>query len=144
MKKTVILALILCFICIIIFFIGFNNIKNTEGQIKQFNSEFEQYQDKIILGSNIATAINKAVDNNEKYNITKLEDNRYQSDEKFSVRIFVKLEENGQYFDMERIDSVGIGQFVKNFSLQDFKCSKIVYHSKTKRVSEVYFDVVEE
>ena len=140
MKKNIILLLII-FLCIIVyFFVTFNNIKVTQRQVQKFNAEFEQYKDKEAMGTDIATLINKAIDNNDKYNVEK-KDDIYVNNENDSVRVFVKLKDDGQHFDMERISTVGMSEFVKNFGLQIFKCTKINYHNKTKKISEIYFDI---
>ena len=119
------------------------NVKKSEIEIYNFNKDYIQYKDTTILGSDIASLINKAVDNNEKNKVQKDEQGNYKDDSNYSIRIFVKLETEGDYFQMERIYKFNITEFVKNFSLADFKCSKILYHDTTKRVSEIYFDILE-
>ena len=119
------------------------DLQQTGKQVKQFNQIFEEYKDKSLLGSEVASLINKAIDNNEKNQISKNDKGIYQEDGKYSVQILVKLEKEGEYFTMERINALKITEFVKNFSLQDFKCTGIEYHKETKRVSKVYFESIE-
>lgn len=142
MKKTLIIFLIVFISIIASFSIVLGDVRKSEQQAKQFNDYYEQYENKIVLGSEVATAINKAIDNNEKYQIEKNDKGTYINDNNYSVQIFVKLEEKGEYYTMERINKFKVTEFIRNFSLQDFKCTNILYHSSTKRVSQIYFDIV--
>ena len=143
MKKTLIIMLILFVAILAAMSITVVDLQQTGKQVKQFNQIFEEYKDKSLLGSEVASLINKAIDNNEKNQISKNDKGIYQEDGKYSVQIFVKLEKEGEYFTMERINALKITEFVKNFSLQDFKCTGIEYHKETKRVSKVYFESIE-
>ena len=143
MKKTLIIMLILFIAILAVVSIAVVDLQQTGKQVKQFNQIFEEYKDKILLGSEVASLINKAIDNNEKNQISKNDKGIYQEDGKYSVQILVKLEKEGEYFTMERINALKITEFVKNFSLQDFKCTGIEYHKETKRVSKVYFESIE-
>ena len=143
MKKTLIIMLILFVAILAAVSIAVVDLQQTGKQVKQFNQIFEEYKDKTLLGSEVASLINKAIDNNEKNRILKSDKDIYQDDGKYSVQIFVKLEKDGEYFTMERINALKITEFVKNFSLQDFKCTSIEYHKETKRVSKVYFESIE-
>lgn len=143
MKKSISIMLVLFIIIIAIFSMIMINAQNNERQIYQFNNLYEQYKDKIVLGSDIASLINKTIDTNEKNNIKKDENGHYINNKINSVRIFVKLEIEGEYYSMERINQYKISEFVRNFSLQDFKCVNIKYHEDTKLVSDVYFDIYE-
>ena len=143
MKKTLIIMLILFVAILAAVSIAVVDLQQTGKQVKQFNQIFEEYKDKSLLGSEVASLINKAIDNNEKNQISKNDKGIYQEDGKYSVQILVKLEKEGEYFTMERINALKITEFVKNFSLQDFKCTGIEYHKETKRVSKVYFESIE-
>ena len=143
MKKNLIIMLILFVIILGAATIWIVDLQQTEKQVLQFNKTFEDYKDKISLGSEVATLINKAIDNNEKKQINKNNKGIYQDDGKYSVQVFVKLEKDGDLFSMERINALKITEFVKNFSLQDFKCTGIEYHKETKRVSKIYFEAIE-
>lgn len=143
MKKTFIIILIIFIAIFTAVVIAVVDLQQTGKQVKQFNQVFEECTDKTLLGSEIASLINKAIDYNERNQIAKNDKGIYQDDGKYSVHIFVKLKKDGEYFDMERINAFKITEFVKNFSLQDFKCKGIEYHKDTKRVSKVYFETIE-
>ena len=143
MEKNLIIMLILFVIILGAATIWIVDLQQTEKQVLQFNKTFEDYKDKISLGSEVATLINKAIDNNEKEQINKNDKGIYQDDGKYSVQVFIRLEKDGDLFSMERINALKITEFVKNFSLQDFKCTGIEYHKETKRVSKIYFEAIE-
>ena len=66
MKKTfIVLLIILIAITIIsVVFISNNNRQVTE--IKKVNQEYEFYKDKIIMGTDVTTLINKAINSKSK------------------------------------------------------------------------------
>ncbi len=142
MRKTIVIMLLILF-CIIIS-IGFTyvNYQNSIKQTINFNKEFEYYYQKELLGTDLTTIINKAVDNNTK-NEVKIINEEYIDDEKFSINIEVKIAENDdQIYRMEKIYNLGTDQFVRYFGYMKFKCTKIEYHKETKRVKYLLFEQI--
>lgn len=90
MKKT--LALILCLIIIIlsVIYIKYINYKSEKNEIKKYNLEYEAYLNKQVLGTDLTTIINKAVDNNERNKVQKNENGIYIEDDKNSIKIDIK------------------------------------------------------
>lgn len=142
MKKSLYIIIIL-FIIILGFTLLFMiNLQNTYKKIQKENYIYEKCLNKEVMGTEVASLINKAVDNNEKYNIGKDENENYVDDNEYCIKIYVKLQTNGKYFNMESIYNNNVAEFVKNFNLENFKCTKITYHDSTKRVSKVYFEIL--
>ena len=142
MKKSLYIIIIL-FIIILGFTLLFMiNLQNTYKKIQKENYIYEKCLNKEVMGTEVASLINKAVDNNEKYNIGKDENENYVDDNEYCIKIYVKLQTNGKYFNMESIYDNNVAEFVKNFNLENFKCTKITYHDSTKRVSKVYFEIL--
>ena len=117
-----------------------------KNEISKFNLEFEQYNNKNIYGTNIGSLINYAINNNENYNITKNENGIYIDDDKYCIRIEIKMlnsenENKTMTYAMETINSLGIERFVANFNLLEFKCNEIIYNSYG-RVSKLIFELV--
>ena len=142
LKKTFIVICISFLVVIAGFYMMLLDFQKSEKVSREFNLRYEQLRDKTIYGSEIATIINQAIENNEKYNIKKNSKGTYINDNKYSLQVFVQLENEGEYFSMEKINNFKISEFIRNFSLEDFKCTKILYHDTTKRVSQIYFDIV--
>lgn len=140
-KQTIIILILLIIIFLIVAFAVVQNIQK-EREIANYNKQYEQYTEKQIYGTDLATLINKAVNDNEKNNVEKDENEYYIQNETDSVKIYVKLQEEGENFPMERIFKLGITEFVKNFNIESFKCTQINYHEQTKKISEIYFEVI--
>ena len=143
MKKSLCIIIIFFIIIIGLTLIFMNNIQNVYKENKKENYVYEKYLNKEVMGTDVATLINRAVNNNEKYNIQKDDKGNYIDDDKYCIKIFVKLQTDGKYYNMETIYSNNVAEFVKNFNLEDFKCTDITYHNSTKRVATVYFEVLD-
>ena len=85
--------------------------------------------------------INKTIDNNEKNDVQKDENNVYLEDNEKSVKIYIKFLESDQTFDMEAIANNGIENFIQNYATFSFKCTKIDYH-KNGNVKSLFFEEV--
>ena len=67
MKKTYIYIICL-FILIVAIIIGrYYDYKNKKAELDRFNLEYEQFTKEEIYGTQLATVINKEMDNNEKF-----------------------------------------------------------------------------
>ena len=142
MKKIIIfiLSVFLVVICIVSYSVYQKN-ENT-AQIGVDNRTYESYYNKEVLGTDIISIINKAIDSNEKNDIKMGKDGNYIEDEKNSIRIEIKFKELDKVITMERINNVGIEKFWSNYGSLSFKCTKIEYHEKTHRVKYMYFEEV--
>lgn len=118
------------------------NYKATYNNIKEDNFTFEYYNQKEIFGTEVATLINKAVDNNIKFNVLKDENGKYIENNENSINIQIYILDNETTYDMETIYNGGIDKFVQNFGSIKFKCTNLEYHDITKRVKKVYFEQV--
>lgn len=142
-KQTILIIILLIVVILMVTFLVLQNIQKARI-LANYNNPYEICKTKNVYGTDVATLINMAIDNNEKNSIQKDEKDYYIPDEENSVKIYVKLQEEGEDFPMERIFKVGIIEFVKNFNLETFKCTRIDYHKKTGKVSEVYFEYIQE
>ncbi|MBQ9297819.1 MAG: hypothetical protein IJ223_02090 [Clostridia bacterium] len=141
-KQTILIIILLIVVILIVAFLVAQNVQKSRI-LANYNNQYEVCKTKNVYGTDIATLINMAIDNNEKNNIPKDDKDYYIPDDENSVKIYLKLQEEGENFPMERIFKLGIIEFVKNFNLETFKCTKINYHLKTGKVSEVYFEYIQ-
>ena len=139
MKKTIIVILSIFLIIIISIYINYRQVVSRELQARKFNQEFEFYNKENILGTDVTTMINKAIDNNEKYNIQKGQDGGYIEDDKYSIKIYIHMIINDQTYKMEDITKTGLQEFTKYFGEVKFKCTDVKYHQLTRRVAEMTF-----
>lgn len=146
MKKTIIIfSIIFCSILLIVCVSLTQNNKNLI-EIKNENAEYEKYRNKEIFGTEVASVINKAVNENIKNEVAKDEKGFYIANETNSINVEIKLinEEKLQTYKMETIQKVGTSGFVKNFNLILFKCTSIEYHNQTGSVAKIIFEQIEE
>lgn len=141
-KQTLIILILLIIVILIIVFAVAQNVQK-QREIANYNGQYEKYLNgQVLYGTDVATLINKAMDDNKKNNVEKDEKGYYINNNTNSIKLYVKLVQDGDNFPMERIFEVGMTEFVKNFNIEDFKCTKINYHKETGMVSEVYFEVI--
>ena len=91
MKKTLLLVAI-PIIIILFSILGLLINKNTTlRHVKQLNSEYEYYLGKQVYGLDLATLINKAINQNEHNQIPKNEKGYYIENDENSIKIEVKI-----------------------------------------------------
>lgn len=142
MKKTLIVILIVVIVLVIIIAMGImENNKNIQA-VQQFNSEYEQYVNKEIYGTEVASIINKAINSNLKNEIEQDEDKNFVENDSNSLKIDIEFlydDETGEIrtYSMERVYYRGIQEFIRNYNLIRFKITNVEYHEKTKRIEKI-------
>ena len=144
MKKTLLLVSIT--ILVILFStIGLLITKNTTNRLlKQENSKYECYLNRTIYGTEVATIINKAINQNENNQVQKDEKKHYIENNENSIKIEIKMLTTGKTYPMEEIYNNDMTQFVQNFNFIQFKCTKLEYHKSSGKVKKLLFEEVEE
>jgi len=140
MKKMILIlfAIVIIFVSII----GtryYSYIVERTGVIKE-NANYEEYKDKEIYGIDLATLINKVIDQNEKNKIEKNDKQIYIPNEENSIQIEIYMQDNETTYKMETIYNMGTEEFVLYYGNIKFKCSNIEYHKKTGRIKHVLFE----
>ena len=142
MKKIVILiSTIFLTIALIIGYRIYYKKVAIEQAVKE-NKSYESFYNKEILGTDVISIINKAIDSNEKNQVEKDEKGNYIDNFENSIEIKLKFKELDQIITMERINEVGMQQFWLNFGALSFKCTDIEYHTKTNNVKSMYFEQI--
>ena len=108
---------------------------------KQANIEYEKYLDKDLYGTDVATILNKATNENKQNNVEK-QDEKYIDNNINSILIdlvMIKNEkkEKTKSYRMETIEKVGINEFIKNFNTAKFKITKMEYHKQTGKIKYI-------
>lgn len=141
MKRNLILIFVLLLSVIIICVIEiWSNLKKITLQ-KQLNSEYEQYMNKDIYGTDVATILNKAMNNNKQNGIEQ-KDGKYIENNTNSIIVELVMitneeKEKTKTYRMETIDKVGISEFIKNFNTAKFKITKMEYHEQTSKIKYI-------
>lgn len=144
MKKTIFVLLLIFLVIIVCIYMNYKQALVVQNQAIKFNSEFEFYNKKSILGTDITTLINKAIDNNEKYNIPKDENDVYIADDENSIKIYVYMLINDTTYPMETLNTRGLQEFTRYFGEVEFECTAVKYHKATGKIAEMTFAAKQE
>lgn len=143
MKKTVLVIAISVMVFAAAFFSKYFEYREKYNEIKKFNTKYEKYLDKEVLGTDITTIINHAVDDNEKKIVKKDNKGNYIQNDENSVIIEIETKDLGEsrIFSMETLYDAGMNDFVKYYRQIKFKCKKIEYNSQ-KKVKYMLFEQI--
>ena len=112
------------------------------NEAKMENSQYEQYYQKEIYGTDLATLMNKVVDSNIQNEVAKDENGLYIDNGKNSIRMDIKFTDDDSIHTLEEIYNSDTGVFVQYYNQIKFKCTKIEYHEQTGKVSYLYFEQI--
>ena len=107
---------------------------------KKSNLAFEKYLNEEVYGTDLATVINRAVDRNEKNEVTKNNKGIYQNNDENSINIEIKMLDDDSVYKMEKFYNDGIQNFINYYGNIKFKCTDIKYHSATNQVKYMLFE----
>ena len=138
MKKIIGIFIAVLVIILSLLYGYFTYTKNSNSILEQ-NAEFEKYLNQEINGTDLATIINRVIDNNEKNAIDKDIKGKYIDDNLDTIKMDILITDNETLYDAETIYRGGIENFVKNFNIIKFKCTEIKYHETTKKVKYLLF-----
>ena len=141
MKKIIIFLVIVLMIVATVGYMYLNYQANYH-ETQKINAQYEGYKDKEIFGTDLATLINKAVDDNIKNDIEKEDSGLYKDNGQDSIRVDILFTDDNEVHSMEEIYNSGTDTFMQYYNQIRFKCTKIEYHQKTGRVSYLYFEQV--
>jgi len=142
MKKNI-LVILGIFIIILLFasYLLYNYRKDVL-QIQSFNRQYESYYERTIIGTQLATVMNKAMDYNKKNDVLKDNNDRYYLSTTKSLLIEIKFLEKEKTVRMEDILLGDMENFIRFYRQANFKCTKIEYHSESKQVKSLYFEQI--
>ena len=139
MKKTIIIIVCIVIVILSIFGNKYLNYRDKKRQINEENLEYETYLNKEVSGRDLTTAVNRAVDNNEKNKVSKDEKGFYIQNDINSVIIEIKISDNDTTYKMETLYNGGMPTFIQYYGDISFECTKIDYN-KNGRVSFMIFE----
>ena len=139
MKKTIIFILCVVIVILSIFGTKYINYREQQSKIKKENLEYETYLNKEVSGRDLTTAINRAVDNNEKNKVSKDENGFYIANDVNSIEIEIKISDNDTTYKMETLYNGGMETFILYYGDISFECTKIDYNKQGK-VSYIVFE----
>ena len=142
MKKSIVIILVIILLLVIVSTIGISTTTRKLSAIKQENKQYEQYSKEEIYGTDVMTLINKAINQNDKNNVSKDEKDNYIDNNQNSITIDIIMitdeeKQETTIYKMETINKVGISEFIANFNTAKFKITKINYHNQTGRIKHI-------
>ena len=139
MKKTILVIFSIVILIVACIYMNYKQTMISQNEIKKFNSAFEFYNKESLLGTDITTVINKAIDNNEQYSVKKDDNGMYIEDDKNSIKIYVYMIINDTTYPMEKLKSTGLDEFTRYFGEVEFKCTDVKYHESNGKISSMTF-----
>lgn len=141
MKKIIIFFTIIIIIICGITYLYFN-YKAEYNMSKKANLEFEKYLNEEVYGVDLATIINRAIDNNQKNEVERNNKGIYINNDTNSISIEIKMIDDDSIYQMETIYNGGIQNFVNYYNKIKFKCIEIKYHNSTNKVKYMLFEQI--
>ena len=141
MKKFVIFLVIVVAIVCAIAYMYLNFIANRNTAITE-NMPYETYLNREIFGSDLASVINRAINDNNKNNVEKDEKGIYIANNTNSIKIQVKITDNDTTYDMETFYNSGMDNFIKYYNQIKFKCTNVEYHETTNKIKYMLFEQI--
>ena len=142
MKRNIIFIVAIFLVVIAIITYSFYNIKRAEKESSQNNRAYQSFYNQEVLGTDVISIINKAIDSNEKNAVDKDEKGHYIDNNKNSIIIEIKFKEQEQIIKMEAIEESEEQKFLILFGATSFKCTKIEYHQNTNNVKYMFFEQI--
>ena len=142
MKKGIILILVIVTIVIAIFSYYYFVYQRNYKIALQENRQYDSYYQQQISGTDLASLVNKAIDDNTKNEVTKDHKGKYVENTTNSVRIDIKFTDDDSIHTMEEIYQGGINTFVQYYSQIKFQCTKVGYHQSTHKVKYLFFEQI--
>lgn len=139
MKKTICVILLIFVAIVVAIYMNYKQNLTAKIEAKRFNEEYEFYNKEAILGTDVTTLINRAMNNNEKHSIQKDENGLYIADDEYSIKIYVYMIINEMTYPMENLVQTGLADFTSYFGEVTFKCTDVKYHEATGRIAEMTF-----
>lgn len=139
MKKWILIVILLLIIPIFIV-AKYNSFKAEYKQTKIKNNQYESYYQKELTGMDVATIVNRVIDENEINRIKKDSNGNYIENESTSIKVEIKITDNNKVYTMETLYNGGMANFVDYYGNIEFECTKIEYHPKTQKVKYMLFE----
>ncbi len=141
MKKLAIFFLVIVIVIVGVSYM-YLHYKANYYTIQRENKQFESYYEQEIYGTELTTIINKAIDNNQDYEVQKDDKGKFINNDKDYIQIDINMLDNEKTYSMEALYRRGMDKFVQYYSEIIFKCTKLEYHKATNKVKYLLFEQI--
>ena len=139
MKKGFIVIALFCLILLLVILYNYNNFNSKQKEIISFNNKYLEFNKDEVKGLDITT-----INDNEKNNIQRNENEEFIEDEENSIKIFLKMKIDGKTYSMESFEKRGMDEFAQYFGGVVFKCIDVTYHKNSGRIATMTFEALQE
>ena len=115
MKRNILLIITIVLVIIVTIIYNFSNYRKNQLDVQNNNKSYQSFYNVQVLGTDLATLINKVENSNIKNNVEKDEKGYYIDNGTNSIKIDIKFLEMDKVISAEAIQKNGIEQFVHNF-----------------------------
>lgn len=106
---------------------------------EEYIAQYESYLNKKVLGTDLVTLMNKIVNHNEKLELTKLEDGKYEEITKQAIRLEIVFTDNEETYSLETLYENGTDTFMTYYGPVTFMCEHIEYYENSKNIKMMSF-----
>lgn len=139
-KYKVNIPVILVIILIIFFIIRcIIYMQENKKDIQNFNSDYQNLEEKTISEKDLASLINKTLDKNTKNDISLNIDGSFIDNKTNSINMEIKFKDSDKYFPIYKIKNYGLNSFLEVYKNTNFKCTVVNYH-KNGKISYLLFE----
>ena len=140
MKKIVLL--IITIIIVILAFVSYHyfNYKIKVQNENNSNKIYESFYQVNVLGTDVASLINRVQDENVKNKIKSDNKGFFIENDTDSIKLNIKFLEQEEIIEFESIVKKGVPKFIEFFGSMEFKCTSIEYHNKTGNIKYIHFE----
>lgn len=144
MKKSIIVIflviIIILFIVLTMFTMQLRNMQNVKKNYDEEMQYFLDFEDKQFDVNDFISIMNKAIENNYQYDIKLNENNLYIEDDKYSMKVFLQLDDREELIPMESLilsENGGSEKISKLFADIVYRYDSIEYHESTGRIKKI-------
>lgn len=144
MKKNILIILsifvVILLIITTIFIVQLKSMKNIKGTHDKEMEFFLQFENKKFDVDDFISIMNKAIDNNERHNVKLNKENEYEEDGKYSIKVFLRLDDKEKLIPMEYLmfsENGGSRNIERMFSDISYKYEEIKYYENSTRIKEI-------
>lgn len=141
MKKIAIFLLAIIAIVSTMAYLYLNYIANSNNAQKN-NKQFQVYQEQEMLGSEVTTLINKAMDYNKQNQVEQNSKGQYIDNGTNSLNIDIKFIDDDITYNIEKIYQRGMNVFLSYYRDIKFKCKEVRYHNATNKISYMLIEQI--
>ncbi len=106
------------------------NDEVAQQELVDFNRTYEAFNKQLMYGTEVISIMNKANDNNKRYN----QDNNY------TIEISCELKSGLILWNSDYTDHIGIqGETFDEFKKKNFQCNGVSYNNRTGRINGMSF-----